>query len=293
MKPMLETSGTASIREHQMVMLELLKQVDSICRKYGISYSLFSGSLLGAVRHAGFVPWDDDLDLIFLREDYERFLNIAEKELDPSLYYVQREFSEHWPMQSSKIRRNNTACIEKFRPKDSKMHRGIYIDLFPCDSLSNNNLIAMLQFFASKIVIAKALDARGYETHSYLKKIILVMSRLLPRNPFLRVVQLGRQTNTERVHSFLGGSSRYEKSVFPRKWFQELQRMPFEDGIYPVPVESDALLKILYGDYMKIPSEEEQAIKKHAFLVDTNRSYSEYTGVEKTMNFKVLTRSIR
>lgn len=86
-----------TLQQHQAVLLEMLCQVDKICRKYDIPYTLFSGTALGAVRHEGFVPWDDDLDVIMLRRDYRRFLQVAPGELGEN-YFLQKEFSQHWPM---------------------------------------------------------------------------------------------------------------------------------------------------------------------------------------------------
>ena len=94
------------------MMLEMLSEVDRICAKHGIKYMLFAGTLLGAVRHEGFIPWDDDLDILMLRPEYDRFLEVARDEVNKELYYVQSEFSPHWPMFFSKLRRNGTACIE-------------------------------------------------------------------------------------------------------------------------------------------------------------------------------------
>ena len=95
------------------MMFRMLQAVDTVCKKYDIRYMLFAGSALGAVRHQGFIPWDDDLDVLMLREDYERFLTLAPRELDSEQYYLQKEFSEHWPMFFTKLRKNGTACIER------------------------------------------------------------------------------------------------------------------------------------------------------------------------------------
>lgn len=158
---------------HQTLLLEMLKDFDAVCREHHISYQLFAGTALGAVRHHGFIPWDDDVDVILMRSEYDRLLTEAAGDFDPERYYVQRENSAHWPMQFSKLRRNHTACIEKYHPKDPLVHQGVYIDIFPCDNLSDRPLMRRLQFAASKAIIAKALYARGYETDSAAKKVFM------------------------------------------------------------------------------------------------------------------------
>lgn len=93
----MNTGATELRRRHQLVLLEMLKEFDRICRRHDIPYMLFAGTALGAQRHGGFIPWDDDLDVIMLRPAYQRFLEVAESELDGA-YYLQKEFSDHWPM---------------------------------------------------------------------------------------------------------------------------------------------------------------------------------------------------
>lgn len=158
---------------HQSLLLEMLKDIDTVCRKHRISYQLFAGTALGAVRHHGFIPWDDDADIIMPRREYTRFFQEAAGDFDEALYFVQQEHSAHWPMPYSKLRRNNTTCIEKFHPKDRSTHQGVYVDIFPCDNLSDCALIRRAQFIASKIVIAKGLYARGYETSSTVRKLFM------------------------------------------------------------------------------------------------------------------------
>jgi lipopolysaccharide cholinephosphotransferase len=105
--------SSVTVREHQAALYELLCEFDRICRKHGIRYTLFAGTLLGAVRHGGFIPWDDDADVLMLREDYEKFLEVAPTETDPDQFFVQKEYSEHWPMFFSKLRLQGTACVKK------------------------------------------------------------------------------------------------------------------------------------------------------------------------------------
>ncbi len=281
------------LTDHQTMLLEMLKDLDEVCTAHQISYLLFSGTMLGAVRHGGFIPWDDDIDVVLLRKDYERFLDAAEQSLDSEKYYVQREFSTHWPMQFSKLRRNGTTCIEKFHPKDEQIHQGVYLDIFPCDNLSTNAIIRGLQYLASRVVVAKALFARGYETRSLLKKCFIQVCRLIPRNALWRFAVRKRETASKRVHTFFGAGSKYRKNVFPREWFSDTVRMQFEDAFFPVSAHYDAFLRCLYGNYMELPNEQERRCKEHVAILDLERPYTEYLEEQRWMEFEVLTRSIR
>lgn len=278
---------------HQEILLEMLKDFDRVCRRHGICYQLFAGTALGAVRHQGFVPWDDDVDVILERREYDRFFREAAGDFDAEIYYVQQEHGPHWPMQFSKLRRNGTTCIEKYHPKDPEIHQGVYIDIFPCDNLADRPLARRLQFAASKAIIAKALYARGYETDSTAKRLFLQLCRPLPRRPLERICMRRRDTKSKMVHSFLAAGKSYEKNIFPRGWLEENTELPFEDGIFPVSAHYDALLTRLYGDYRVLPSPEERLCKEHVAIFDPDHSYETHLEEQKKMRFAVHTRSIR
>ena len=290
---MILKTETSALREHQLALLQMLHEIDRVCRKHNITYTLFAGTALGAVRHGGFIPWDDDLDIIMLRPEYDRFLALAPNELDSTAYYLQREFSEHWPMFFTKLRRNGTACIERYIPRDPLTHQGIYIDIFPCDNLSDVPVKRRHQFLASKMVITQSLYRRGYLTDNLSKKLAMQLSRHLSVEKLWAYAVDEREPESQMVHSFFGASSRYEKSIYPRKWFKEMVLLPFEDGQFPVSAHYDELLTTLYGDYMTPTPVEKRGQKVHAEIVDLERSYTEYTGVQKQMKFKEYTRSIR
>lgn len=282
----------ATLKEHQEVLLELLIEFDRVCRKHQIRYILFAGSALGAVRHGGFIPWDDDLDVALLREDYDRLMKVPLSEWKEA-YYFQREFSDHWPLHFTKLRKNNTTCLEKYHPKDNQIHQGIYIDVFPVDHAADSGFMRRLQFYASRIVIAKTKFAQGYETNSLVKKMVMLGCRMLPLKPFHRLA-LGRgRTDAKTVHSFFGGSIRFDKGFFPKCWFEETVDMPFETVQVPVSRYYHEMLSRQYGDYMTPPPEEERCIKVHSILVDTEKNYTEYEHYRDGMKFEVLTRSIR
>ena len=270
----------------------MLHEIDRVCRKHNITYTLFAGTALGAVRHGGFIPWDDDLDVIMLRPEYERFLALAPDELGGA-YYLQREFSAHWPMFFTKLRKNGTACIERYIPRDPLTHHGIYVDVFPCDNLSDAPAKRGRQFLASKAVIARALYQRGYLTDDPGKKLAMQLSRCLPEETLWAYAVDREEAESRMVHSFFGASSRYERSIYPREWFTETVLLPFEDGEFPVSAHYDELLTTLYGDYMTPTPVEKRGQKVHAEIVDLERSYTEYIGVQEHMEFKEYTRCIR
>ena len=277
---------------HQQALGRLLREFDRVCRILHIPYVLFAGTMLGAVGHQGFIPWDGDLDVMMLRRDYVRFLEQAPQLLDSRVFYLQKEFSDHWPMFFSKLRLNGTTCLEKYHPKDPACHQGIYMDIFPCEDACTTALGRKIQFLASKVVIAKALYRRGYDTDSRGKKAFLTLCRLLPMKPFLWLTQRGRE-DSALVHSFLGGASGFAKNIYPRTYFTQRIDREFEGTCYPVPAQYDALLTQLYGDWRTLPPAEQRAVKQHAILIDLEHSYEHYAHYRDGMRFDVYTRSIR
>lgn len=277
--------------DHGQAILILLKEFDRVCAVLDIPYILFAGTALGAVRHGGLIPWDDDGDVLMLREDYDRFLAAAGEVLGEG-FFLQKEFSDHWPMCYSKLRLEGTACLEEYHPKDPHTHQGIWIDLFPCDRALGRPGGRLLQFGASRVVAAKCLSARGYQTKSRGKQMFMALCRALPMGPFLWLTRAGRRYSRQ-VHTFLCATSRYACGVLPRRWVTERVKVPFEDGVFPVSASCGQLLTRLYGDYMTPPTEEEQRRKRHAFLVDTERSWEEYSDLRAGMTFSGERRSIR
>lgn len=292
-KLQLSQSGEqATLQEHQQALYILLCEFDRVCTALDIPYFLFAGTLLGAVRHQDFVPWDDDLDVLMRRRDYDRFMKEAPAVLNGEDFYLQREFSQHWPMFFSKLRLQGTTCLEKYHPKDPLIHQGVYMDIFPCDNAFGSGFGRKLQFYSSKVVIAKGLYREGYVTDSRKKKLFMQLCRVLPRAPFHRLVRGPKKTGTW-LHCFLGGASKMSRSVFKSEYFAQTQHLAFRDGQFSAPAGYDGLLTVLYHDYMVLPPEEERKCKQHAILVDLKRSYENYSTYRDGMTFETKTRSIR
>ena len=125
------------LRELQLVELEILLEVDRVCRENGIEYFLDGGTALGAVRHGGFIPWDDDIDIGMTRENYEKFLEIAPEKLKNDYFLQTRKTDKKAPYMYAKVRKNGTVFME-WNKRNLDMHHGIYIDIFPYDNVPDD-----------------------------------------------------------------------------------------------------------------------------------------------------------
>ena len=120
----------------QRVELEILLEIDRVCREHGIKYFLDSGTMLGAARHGGFIPWDDDIDISMLRDDYDRFLEVAQDSLGEKYFVQTRKTDPKATNSFAKVRKNGTTCIE-YSAKLDGSHTGIWVDIFPFDTVLN------------------------------------------------------------------------------------------------------------------------------------------------------------
>ena len=252
------------------IELEMLKLVDKICQKHNLHYSLVGGSLLGAVRHKGFIPWDDDIDLAMKRKDYEKFLKIAQKEL-PKQYFVQ--YCETEPLYDrghAQIRNSETtAIINTDIVNSAAYNKGIWIDIFPLDAIPDNPLLRKI--FVHRAITKKVL-LRGPTTSkpklAYQK--IFGKQRLI--NRFHKFVQKydGKKTKQCGALEFRPNEFKYDSA-----WFDSYVELPFENMKAKALAGYKELLERQYGDYMAIPKNKNGTVHGGAFF-DTGKSYKEY-----------------
>ena len=261
-------------------IIELAKYFDSFCKKNKIIYYLMGGTALGAVRHSGFIPWDDDFDVFMDRENYLKFLSVAKYSLDSSKYYFQQENTKEWPLYFSKIRMNNTTFIEK-DVIVIDMHHGIYIDVMCLNSSSSVTSIRYLQYISSRILTAKALSERGYGTNSLLKIVALFFIKyflpLFIAKLLLKFVRSFNEKNTNYIGHFFGRAP-FKRTSFRTSYLGNQNYIEFNSLNLPVPEFVEKYLTIRYGNsYMEMPSvKEKMKYPSHAFIVDTKRSYKDY-----------------
>ncbi|MBO4265010.1 MAG: LicD family protein [Clostridia bacterium] len=253
------------------VQMEMLDEFKRICDKNGLKYWLDSGTLLGAVRHKGFIPWDDDIDVGMLREDYDKFAKIASQELDPDKYYYQNWLSDKdYGQPFAKIRKKNTTLIESSAEKAS-FFSGIYIDIFAYDEYGDKQFSQGLPI---KIIRRMILCKCGYKFWekengiSVSKYLIYLPIRLFSAffsTGFLkkRYEKIARRYNgSGKEYVFENGTTNYNKWVVKKDCFDDTEELEFEGKFYKCPGKYAEYLEMIYGDYMKLPPKEKQ-VKKH------------------------------
>lgn len=262
-------------------ILEIVVYFDAFCKENNITYYLMGGSALGAIRHKGFIPWDDDFDVFMDYDNYNKFSKVIKKKIDSKLFYFQEGDTSEWPMFFNKLRMNGTTYIEKHLKDKKNMHQGVFIDIMPLNNVSTSIPIRYIQYLAARILNTRALVDNGYSTESVIKKYALKASKIVV-SPFIKKILLQyirrlNKKNTPYVGHFFGRAP-FKKTSFKRELIGRGKLTKFEHLSLPVFENVDQYLAIRYGDkYMEMPSEETKShYPSHAYIVDLKKSYIDY-----------------
>lgn len=276
---------TRQRKEIWAIEIDLLTQLDRVCKKYNLKYCVGAGTMLGAVRHQGFIPWDDDIDVYMLRNDYDKLLTHADEFQKP--YFLQNSYTEKNLLRTYTRLRNRmttgTTKMDEYRLID----KGIFIDIFPLDGISTNNLEDKKQYYINKLQrkLFECYNASKTPHHpeSLSKKLKLPLKILLAnifvrdKLKFFRSFEENLKKYSVEGTKMWGNRSltfQCPRSRRPLEDWQDIVYMPFEFIEVPIPRKYDEMLRQQYGDYMRIPKNKGENMHG-ALIISTEHSYDE------------------
>ena len=265
--------------------LEILEKVDAICKKNNIKYFADSGTLLGAVRHQGFIPWDDDIDLVMFRKDFNRFRRITKKEIPTNLFCQSGYNDKGFYGGMLHIRMNNTTAIQLKNFPCMRYHQGIFIDVFPLDGVIQNRFFLGLQSLCKQVLNVILWYKNTHGRKRKLKHhLVLFLPSLFPQKflfgLFEFVCSWKKADKSEYVDTvaYFGTSGVGSRK---RKLYDNLEFVPFENICIPIPSGYHEILEVMYGkDYMtpkQIPTDHGD------MFFDTKYSYLDYLTGKRTI----------
>lgn len=264
-----------TLRKVQLVQLEIAKEIDRVCSENNIKYFLIGGSLLGAVRHKGFIPWDDDLDIGMLRDDYNKFIQVASHKLFDKYELIDWKSDDNYPHPMGKVIKKGTIYKENKRKDVGK--QGIWVDIFPYDNVEEDLKSFKRRTFKLKILRSLIRAKCDYQTWHNENGIIWL--KFIKNLPFRALSIFFSKTNLvkryEKISTiennkqckkvFENGTENYQDWCFEKALFTNLRTIDFENYNFWGPEQYDNYLTIAYGDYMKLPPENE---RENRHLID-------------------------
>ena len=253
----------------QSLLLKMIKYIDEICIKNDIEYYLLAGSSLGSVRHKGFIPWDDDLDIVMTYSNYNRFIEVCESQLKSEMFNLQKG-EKDWPLPFSKIRLKGTYIKEVEMADLEKSNQGIFIDIFRLDNVSNNKIVALWQYFCAKVFLTSTIRERKYISASIRKKILILFSYPLKIKSLKRFFKNQVEKYNNKETDFYGCfycHGNFKSAVMRKSIYGTPVRIPFENLNLPVQEDVHEYLRLFFGDYMQLPPEKDR-VGHHVVEID-------------------------
>ena len=245
-----------TLRKAQLKMVDILVVIDEICQKHDIQYFLAYGTLLGAVRHKGFIPWDDDIDIMMTRENYNKFLKVMDNIEDPN--YKCLHFGKDFPnyfYNFAKVVDLNTYVEEINFPRHKDM--GIFVDVFPVDGIPKDKISKLTNKYYKLLVLHNLAASKKFvkSSKSKLRTIpkffVWVYCKLCGWKHFYKKLKILRQKHSIEECEYAGVYSEYGKrEMIPKEMFEETILVDFEGEKFPILKEYDYYLTSVYGDYM-------------------------------------------
>ena len=267
----------------QKELIPLLEEVDKVCKKYKIQYFLCAGSALGAVRHKGFIPWDDDIDIGMLRRDYDRFLEIADEALGKNFLLMDANRSPNYYVCHAKVFRNHTALVNR-DTCHLQIHHGFYLDIFPFDIIPEDKKLQDRMYKEqeeARELFCRCKKIKKYSGKNPLKKYLAnedyyKMQFRSSKKILNNLNKILTQYNKNQPIWVADFSAPYNKKLF----FKYDDIFPivegeFEGKKYPIPHDVNRYLSIMYGDYLELPPKDKRFVKHDIIMFDLHNNYTE------------------
>lgn len=268
-----------SVKAVQDKILEIMKFIDKVCRKNDITYFIMGGTALGAIRHGGFIPWDDDLDIFMTPGEYERFKS-AFSILNHPNFVIQEWKTVDKFLEYAKVRMNGTTLIEhNFRDRKD-LHHGVYVDIMILHKVPNNKFIQKKIYYQSKFVTLLGLSERNWKPKTKFQSVALYLMKFLPKKSlanwsYKNIYKYDSLKEDFKWAYWITPASFY-KGLFDEEFFQDPIDVDFEDTQLLGSKHIREYLSARYGDYMKLPPKDQQIAAVHAEIFDPNKDYKEY-----------------
>ena len=278
---------TYTVREIQNVILEIVKDIDFFCRENDIDYYLMGGSALGAMRHKGFIPWDDDLDIFMTYENYHKFLELFEEKCDMNKYFLQKENTDEWPLFLSRVCLNGTTMISDEFKFNMKQHHTVFVDIMCLYSAPKKEFCHKKQYVASQLLRVNALAQCNFPNKNIIKRMALGISKIIvnqmTKPVLIKSVCKYEGKDTDLVGHYFG-RARYKQTSFPRQFIGKARYVPFEDTSLPVFENVEEYLEARFGpEWTEMPDQKtKNAYPVHGNFVDLENDYTKYMNKEKT-----------
>lgn len=271
-----ETKDDWGIKKLQNCILNIAQYIDEFCGENQIDYCLMGGSALGAVRHNGFIPWDDDLDVFMTPDNYEKFRTAFESKGDKTHYYLQELGAAKGKVITAKVRLNQSTYVEDI-VKDWDIHHGVYVDIFILHTCPDNKMKRYWQYAWAKYLIVKGLANKEYNRREGMINTLVRLFKVLPKrfllNYGLKQVYRYRNEKTEYLCNFLG-KALLKNGMYRSEYFASTKRHQFETIELNVACNVEAFLKERFGDYMKIPDISRIKYEQHALEWDVEKPFT-------------------
>lgn len=252
------------LKEMKKIQLAILDHIDDFCKKHNIVYFINYGTLLGAIRHKGYIPWDDDIDISMSREHYDRFIKLYKENNNSKYKLIDLDTNKYYYNNFIKI--EDTTTTIKYNNLRRNYDSGIFVDIFPVDYFENRKVIHLGYYLESLKLISISkknnIIHNDSKTKDFLRLTLWYILKYVNPRIFAYAIEklIKKYTSSNPSFGLLVASKSREKSTLPLQLEKEIIYLDFEGRLYPAPKKYEEILSHLYGNYMQLPPKKDRVL---------------------------------